>query len=92
LSNIIRVDFGPKAVYSADVYSSDMKKLQFEVFARSADEAHYKIFRKAMIDGVAAIYCVALYSGYACNRTAAQTPDRVWRSGDVLNEYSADCQ
>lgn len=81
MSNIIRVDFGnscEKQKFSADVYSSDMKKYQFQASANSTSEAYRIFVSEAARHSVQVIKCIAVYRGYVDERKPTQPPERVW--------------
>jgi len=94
LNNIIYIDFNKKNEnknYSADVYSHDMKKYQYQTVAESISDAYYNFVNEAFDSGVSIIQCIAVYSGLMADRNAAQPPVKVWRQennvSDRLIEY-----
>jgi len=85
MTNVIYVDFADhnKAVsYSADVYSVDMEKYQFQVLASSMTEAHYAVFSEYVTLNVSKLRCMAIYLGLAEQRGSLQAPEKVWQIPD----------
>lgn len=85
MSNIVRYDFRARRsqeVFSADVYSFDMKKYRFQVEATSITEAHYTCLAEALHQGIQAIRCIAIYLGMSDQRAERQVPAKVWQQLD----------
>lgn len=81
VSNVIHIKFKPyseKRPMSADVYSYDIKKYQFEIMAGSASEAYHNIISEAAEHGIDMILCVAIYDGFPYQRLVHQLPEKVW--------------
>lgn len=81
MSNIIKVDFRDQYTQktcSADVYSHDMKKYQFQAQADSIADAYRIFVSEAANYGVQVIKCIAIYKGGINERKQAQPPERVW--------------
>lgn len=77
--------------YSADVYTHDMKKYQYQTVASSISDAYYRFVNDAFDSGVSIIQCIAVYSGLMNERDVSQAPIKVWRqenkASDRLIEY-----
>lgn len=70
--------------FSADVYSHDMKKYQFQTAASSISDAYYNFVNDSFENGVIIIQCVAIYSGLIRERDSNQSPVKIWRQKNVI--------
>jgi len=94
MTNVIYLDFADhtKAViYSADVYSVDMKKYQFHVLASSMTEAYYAFVAEYILLNVSVVRCMAIYLGLAEQRGSFQTPEKVWQMPDRSAFGASQC-
>ena len=81
MGKVIHIDFNGQDLinkYNADVYTSDMKKYQFNVIAASINEAYFNVVGQAALHDISAIRCVAVYTGRAEERVPLITPEKVW--------------
>jgi len=76
-------------VYSADVYSFDMKKYQFEVRAENAEASYFLFLREAINWGVGIIEMIAIYSGGNGERIVK--PEKVWFRKKNSNNDLVEC-
>lgn len=82
VTNVIHVDFRQKPkdmLFSADVYSHDMKKYQFEISTRSIIHAYRLFIDEAKKLGVHFVRCIAVYRGKVQKRLDFPEPIRVWQ-------------
>lgn len=85
MDNILHLNLKPQnaeRVYTADVYSYDMKKYQFQQVARTANAAYYAFVDTALKSGVQFIRCIAIYDCAAEARHKDQAPIKVWQQQD----------
>ncbi|UZE97284.1 hypothetical protein [Alkalimarinus alittae] len=81
MGKVIRVNFNhaPSIIaYSADVYSQDMKKHQFQLLSESIVDAYHAFINEASIVGVKVVKCIAIYKGTLNTRELSQPPVSVW--------------
>lgn len=64
--------------YSADIYSFDMNKFQFEQLSTTLQEAYAGFVDQAICNGIQYIQCVAIYGGAINERGRGQPPVEVW--------------
>lgn len=89
MGQVIELDFRAyqaKQPYSADVYSTDMKKYQFEGDTCSVILAYHSFVGEAEKWGVQAIRCIAIYKGNIKERDQTQGPVRVWHQENQFNK------
>lgn len=72
-----------KLAFSADVYSEDMEKYQFQTVALSILDAYQDFVNEAAFYGVNFIKCIAIYTDTIPERKRIQAPEKVW-------QYQAD--
>ena len=90
MSNVIELDFSRRAskfAFSADVYSYDMKKFQFQVTAESISDAYDVFVWEANCQRVKIIQCIAIYKDNVHERKENQAPEKVW----FQHDYRLDC-
>ena len=81
-NNVLFGHFGAQEMeletFSAEVYSWDMKKYQFETRAFSITEAYSILTGQAVEFGVIIIKCIAIYRGLINDREKHHPPCKVW--------------
>lgn len=88
MTNIVHYDFRKKKheiLFSADVYSHDMKKYQFEISTRSIFHAYDLFIDEARKLGVHFVRCIAVYKGKAQKRLEFPEPIKVWQQDWSMN-------
>lgn len=78
---VISAEFGAQRWhrrYSADIYSFDMNKFQFEQLSSTLQDAYWGFVDQATGHGVQYIQCVAIYGGALNERVRCQPPVEVW--------------
>ena len=82
MSNIVMVDFTQqKQYFSADVYTIERNKYQFDLDAATLETALITAQQTAWRNGVTQIVCLVLFSDSVEHRGAMQSPEGVWRLG-----------
>lgn len=88
MTNIVHCDFRKKKheiLFSADVYSHDMKKYQFEISTRSIAHAYNLFIDEARKLGVHFVRCIAVYKGNVQKRLESPMPIKVWQQDWSFN-------
>jgi hypothetical protein len=94
MTSVIYVDFAEHnrvVSYSADVYSADMKKYQFQVLASSMTEAYYSFVVEYVSLNVSVVRCMAIYLGLSEQRDSLQSPEKVWQMPDRSANGASQC-
>lgn len=81
MGKVIAAEFGAQRwhrQYSADIYSFDMNKFQFEQLSTTPREAYSGFVDQATVHGIQYIQCVAIYGGALNERGRGQPPVEVW--------------
>ena len=81
MGSIIKVNFNRSSdsiIYSADVYSHDMKKYQFQASTESIAEAYQVFINEAASCDVRVVKCIAIYKGAINARQFSQPPIKAW--------------
>lgn len=93
MTNVVHHKFGKntqEVLFSADIYSHDMKKYQFEISTRSIFHAYNLFIDAAKRLGVHFVRCIAVYEGNVHKRLERPKPIKVWlqdRSFNGLEEF-----
>ena len=77
-----------KLAFSADVYSEDMEKYQFQTVALTILEAYQDFVNEAAYYRVNFIKCIAIYTGTIPERKKVQAPEKVWQYQSDLNRLA----
>lgn len=88
MTNIVHYDFSKRNrefLLSADVYSHDMKKYQFEISTRSIAHAYNLFIDEAKKLGVYFVRCIAVYNGKVQKRPDFPKPLKVWQQDSAMN-------
>ena len=88
MTNVVHYDFrkkNQKILFSADVYSHDMKKYQFEISTRSIFHAYNLFIDEAKKLGVHFVRCIAVYKGKVQKRLDFPEPIKVWQQDWEMN-------
>jgi hypothetical protein len=84
VTNVVHYDFSKRdknIQFSADIYSHDMKKFQFEISCQSIFDAYDSFIKEAQVYGVEFVRCIAVYRGKLESRRANPAPLKVWQQG-----------
>lgn len=71
--------------FSADVYSQEMCKYQFQTMARSIGEALNEFMNEASSYSIDQVKCIAIYQGFIAERVAGQPPEKVYQSKAIIH-------
>lgn len=88
MGEVISAKFGAQRwhrQYSADIYSFDMHKFQFEQISTTLQEAYSDFVDQATGYGIQYIQCVAIYGGALNERGRGQPPVEVWLHRTACN-------
>ena len=87
MTNVIHHNFTRKhlgTLFSADVYSHDMKRYQFEIQGRSLLHAYHLFIDAAKNLGVHFVRCIAVYEGNPQKRRDTSAPLKVWQQDRTM--------
>lgn len=92
MNNVIKLHIGNKnhSVYSADIYSEDMKKYQLQVIAGTISSAIRQVLEEVLIFRIKVVKCLAIYEGSLQERKAIQAPINIWLL-DELDQKWVKC-
>jgi len=88
MGTVVKADFlkDKEAIkYSADVYSEEMNKYQFQTIARSIGEALDTFMAEASDYSIKQVKCIAIYTGNIRDRSVGQSPEKVYQNRAIVH-------